>query len=68
MVSKIKALCKSRGLTMKALEDVAFPDTKGQVITRWDENRPSVDRVKRVADVLGVTVDELLKEDADEKP
>lgn len=29
-------------------------------ITRWDENKPSVDRVQKVADYFGVSVDYLL--------
>lgn len=63
MVAKIKRLCKERKMTLGEVEAIAFPGIKGQVIGRWDENRPSVDRVKAVADVLGVTVDELLRED-----
>mgnify|MGYP002622653232 CR=1 FL=1 len=63
MVAKIKRLCKERNMTLKDLEDLLFPGVKGQIIGRWDENRPSVDRVKAVAEALGVTVDELLRED-----
>lgn len=62
MVAKIKKLCKEQKLTLGELEDRAGFG-KGQVIGRWDENRPSVDRVKKVADILGVTVDELLREE-----
>lgn len=60
MVAKIKRLCRERNMTLKELEDRIFPGVKGQIIGRWDENRPSVDRVKAVAEALGVTVDELL--------
>ena len=63
MVAKIKRLCKEQKITLGELQEKAFPGVKGQVIGRWDENRPSVDRVKAVADVLGVTVDDLLRED-----
>ena len=62
MVGKIKRLCKERHMTLGELQEKAFPGVRGQIIGRWDENRPSVDRCKAVADVLGVTVDELLKE------
>lgn len=66
MVAKIKRLCKERNMTLKELENQLFPGVTGQVIGRWDKNRPSVDRVKSVADALGVTVDELLcKEEHD---
>lgn len=62
MVAKIKRLCKERNMTLKDLENQLFPSVTGQVISRWDKNKPSVDRVKAVAEALGVTVDELLKD------
>lgn len=31
-------------------------------IDKWKESSPSVTNIKKVADVLGVTVDELIKE------
>ena len=61
MVEKIRAICKQRGITVRELEQRAG---LFNAIYRWDENRPSVDRVKAVADVLGVTVDDLLREDS----
>ena len=60
MVSKIKTLCKARKITIGSLED-RIGLAKNSVY-RWDQNKPSVDRVKAVADYFGVTVDELLKE------
>ena len=32
-------------------------------VTRWGKTNPGVDKVKKVADVMKVTVDELLKEE-----
>ena len=32
-------------------------------IYRWDRNVPSVDKVRKVADYLGTTVEDLLEED-----
>ena len=32
-------------------------------ICKWDTNRPSIDKVKRVADVLSVTIDSLLEDE-----
>ena len=60
LIERIKALCKERGITLKDLEDGAgiTQNTMG----RWGENTPSVDKVKRVADFLGVSVDDLLRE------
>ncbi|MBQ6163332.1 MAG: helix-turn-helix transcriptional regulator [Clostridia bacterium] len=56
----IRARCKDRGITVQELERRA--DIRRNTINRWGVNIPSVDKVMRVADVLGVTVDELLKE------
>jgi len=61
VLSTIKALCGHRGMTMRDLCQRA--DIPPGTIYRWDANRPSVDKVKRVAYVLGVTVDDPLKED-----
>ncbi|MCD8078023.1 MAG: helix-turn-helix domain-containing protein [Lachnospiraceae bacterium] len=35
-------------------------------ISRWDDINPGIDKVKAVADKLGVTVDELLAENGTE--
>ena len=34
-----------------------------KTISKWNTHRPSVDKVKLVADLLGCTVDELLQEE-----
>lgn len=59
MVSQIQRLCKERKLPVIKLEEETGISRNS--IARWDKNIPSVDKVKRVADRLGVTVDELLK-------
>jgi len=65
LLANIKRLCISQGLTIQQLEDKA--QISAGTIGRWGRDgklMPSVDKVKRVADVLGVTVDELLREEA----
>lgn len=57
---RIKCVCKERGMTVKELDKLAFPNTKGQTIGRWEENRPSIDKVVTVAQILGVSVDYLV--------
>ena len=57
MYERIKQLCKKRGITVTELENAL--DTV-RSIHRWDTNRPSIDKVKAVADYFGVTVDYLL--------
>ena len=61
MVNKIKSLAKERGLTIMQVEEQCNIGKKS--IYNWDTSQPAVDKVKRVADLLGVTVDELLKEE-----
>ena len=63
MVENIKRLCAEQGLTVQQLEVKA--EVAAGTVGRWGKDgkfSPSVDKVKRVADVLGVTVDELLRE------
>ena len=67
LLANIKRLCTSRGLTIQQLEDRA--QISAGTIGRWGQNGkfiPSVDKVKRVADALGVPVDELLREEEEE--
>lgn len=58
MVEEIRSLCKEQGITVAHLErTLGFGNG---TISRWDENRPSVDKAKAVSDYLNVTIDELL--------
>ena len=55
----IKAIAKSKKISIRKIEI----DT-GLVlgsIYHWDENRPSVDQVAKVANYLGTTIEELIK-------
>jgi len=57
-------MCKSNNITLAELErSVGFGNG---TIGRWDCKRPSVDRVKNVADYFGCTVDELLSDERKE--
>lgn len=61
MLKNIKDLCAKHNVSIQKLEKtLCFGNG---TISRWDENRPSVDKVKLVADYFGCTVDELLKEE-----
>lgn len=62
MLQKIINLCKEQGKSITELENACKLGTRS--IYRWDENKPAVDKVQRVAKFLSTTVDELLKEDA----
>ncbi len=62
MLENIKSIAKRKGMSLRQLEEVA--GIAQNTVSRWDENKPSVDKVKKVADALGVTVDELLRDGA----
>lgn len=55
---RIKQTAKQRGLTLNQLNDKA--NLKNNIIYSWKTKTPSVENVKKVADVLGVSVDYLL--------
>lgn len=55
----VKIACKENGTTVHALEnELGFPRSS---ICKWDTNRPSIDKVKAVADALKKSVDSLLE-------
>lgn len=60
IVTKIRQICSERGLTIQRLEQAAGL-TNG-CVSKWAVSDPKVSNLKKVADVLGVTVDELLVE------
>ena len=61
--TKIRALCKERGVTVAEVERTV--GLGNGVIRKWDDNSPTVSKLKPVADYFGVTVDELLRDDAE---
>lgn len=58
ILENIRRLCKKRNMTIAELEREA--KLGNGVIARWGEMNPRVDKLKSVADVLGVSVDELI--------
>lgn len=60
LAEKIKRVCRERKIPISRMErDLGFP--RGSVY-KWDKNDPSFQKVKRAADYLHVTVDELTKD------
>ncbi len=56
----VKNKCYEKGYSVLSLEnELNFPRSS---ICKWDVNTPGIDKVKKVADVLGCKVDDLLKE------
>ena len=60
IVKNIKKLCSTNGTNFSALEKTL--NFGNSTIAKWGTHSPSVDKLKKVADYFGVTIDELLKE------
>lgn len=60
VLAKILDKCREQGITLAELERKA--GLANRTIYKWNESVPSVDKVLAVANVLGVTVDELVRE------
>ncbi|SPF52583.1 hypothetical protein SBF1_5890002 [Candidatus Desulfosporosinus infrequens] len=60
LVERIKILCKEHNTSIPKLEK-EFSFGNGAMYN-WDVNRPTVDRVQKVADYFDVTVDSLLRD------
>lgn len=60
LYENIKQECRKKHMTVFDLEKAA--GLPFNTVTRWGKTSPSVDKVKKAADALQVTVDELLKE------
>lgn len=58
MVEKIKKLCSERQMSIAQLERQS--EVSLGTICNWNRSIPSVDKVARVAKVLGVTIEELI--------
>jgi len=58
MLNRIKYLCKQNGISVSKLEEETGISKNG--IGRWENNIPSVDKVARVAEYFGVSLDWLV--------
>ncbi len=57
LYGRVKDVCADKGMNILLLEDtLGFPRSS---ICKWDENIPSVAKVKKVADALGVSINVL---------
>lgn len=61
LYKNIEARCKDRGMSISALEKAV--GLGNATIKGWRESAPRVDKLQKVADFFGCTVDELLKEE-----
>ena len=58
--NKIKEICKQKGITPSSVEKQA--GLANGLITKWNDFNPTVRNLKAVADVLEVSIDELINE------
>ena len=58
LVERIKILCKEHKTSIPKLEK-EFELSNG-AIYKWDVSRPTIDRVQKVADYFGTTIDSLV--------
>ena len=59
LFDNVRALCNERKIAISKLEDdLGFPRS---YICKWNKNEPGIRKVQKVADYLGVTIEELLK-------
>lgn len=62
LFENLKRLCRSRGVSLAEVERACGLGKKS--IYAWGKNSPSIESVKLAADFLGVTVDDLLRQDS----
>lgn len=63
LFDKIRTLAEEKGVSIYRLEKEA--ELSKSSICKWNDNIPSVDKIQKVAKLLGVTVDSLLEESQD---
>ena len=61
LYDNVKKLCEEKGVSILSLEKaLGFPRSS---ICKWNENEPGIRKVQKVADYLGVSIEERLAED-----
>lgn len=63
LIKNIRRLCTERGISIRQLERSV--GLSNGIVASWEVKAPSVLKVKAVADYFGVTVDELLADNAE---
>lgn len=65
LYDNVKKLCEEKGVSILSLEKaLGFPRSS---ICKWNDNEPGIRKVQKVADFLGVSIEELLKDEQKEK-
>ena len=65
MYDNVKKICEEKGISVGKIEkDLQLSNGS---ICKWNENEPGIRKVQKVADYLGVSIEELLKDEQKEK-
>lgn len=65
LYNNVKALCDEKGIAVGKMErELGFSNGS---ICKWNENEPGIRKVQKVADYLGVTIEELLEDNSGEE-
>lgn len=63
LYDQIKIVCKNNGISINRLEqELGFPRSS---ISKFNTNKPSINKLQKIADHLGVTLDSLMTSTAD---
>jgi len=56
----VRHLCREKGISITKLEDdLGFARSS---VCKWNKNEPGIRKVQKVANYLGVSIEELLKD------
>lgn len=59
LYDNVKKICESQGISVSELErSLGFPRS---YVCKWNENEPGIRKVQKVANFLGVPIEELLE-------
>ena len=59
LLETIKTLCKQKGISVTELERIL--EFGNGAMNKWERSQPSIDRVIKVADYFGLSVDDLVR-------
>ena len=61
--NNVRHLCREKGISITKLEDdLGFARSS---VCKWNKNEPGIRKVQKVAEYLGVPIEELLRETED---
>ena len=63
LYNNVKRICEEKGISVGKIEkDLQLSNGS---ICKWNENEPGIRKVQKVADYLGVSIEDLLTEEGD---